>query len=59
MHTKKSLYSASNNAYYAACEHNGEYCGLSVVGILFHVGSEDNAAFAVGQFLFYFFITKN
>ena len=53
VHSKKSL-----NSNPMQCEHNGEYCGLSVVGILFHVGSEDNAAFAVGQFLFYFFITE-
>lgn len=28
----------------ADCTQNGGYCSLAVVGILFHVGSEDNAA---------------
>ena len=29
------------------CYQNGAYCGLAVVGILFHVGSEDNIAMKV------------
>ena len=47
VHTKKSFYDAGNSNYYVQCEDNGAYCGLAVVGIMFHVGSTDNAAMAV------------
>ena len=29
------------------CQKNGAYCGLAVVGILFHVGSENNTVLDV------------
>ena len=31
------------------CFQNGAYCGLAVVGILFHVGSENNTVLDVSQ----------
>ena len=31
------------------CYANGAYCGLAVVGILFHVGSENNTVMDVSQ----------
>ena len=53
VHTRKDFYVANNEEYYAKCDtENGTYCGLAVVGILFHIGSEDNPALAVSTFNF-------
>ena len=32
-----------------SCVANGAYCGLSVVGILFHIGSENNTVMDVSH----------
>ena len=35
-----------------SCVLNGAYCGLSVVGILFHIGSENNTVMDVSHISF-------
>ena len=50
VHTRSNFAADVDSAVDPAnCNAKGAYCGLAVVGILFHVGSEDNAAMQVSH----------
>ena len=40
----------------ANCYNNGAYCGIAVVGILFHIGSENNTVMDVSHISLKIFI---